>query len=172
MSTERYEAMPARQAPLPVAITTTCDTTRRLSLALQYVASRKTYGKRCSARPRSRNAPTSVWRSAQIRETSLLVERAPAFRKASDHSVDLFAPVMTIVSELALPRTSARTPPGSARVVIDREGHARPARVDLRQIMSAVSDSHAEIMRDELSPALHNGSRYDLEYLFGGSITS
>jgi hypothetical protein len=43
---------------------------RRFTRAVQYLASKKTYGKLCSASDRSRSAATSASRSAQIRETS------------------------------------------------------------------------------------------------------
>ncbi len=60
-----------------MAITTACEATREPlaalsppTRALQYVASRNTYGNPWAARSRVLNAATSTSRSAQIRETS------------------------------------------------------------------------------------------------------
>jgi hypothetical protein len=69
----------------PVATTTAWATTRRLTRALQSVASRNTYGKLWPASERSRNAATSWSRSAQMRLTSdlLMPLSAPRARTRS-----------------------------------------------------------------------------------------
>jgi len=60
-------------ADTPVAITTARETTRPPTRALQYVASRNTYGKVMCSSGRDRHNPTSASSSAQIRDTSLLL---------------------------------------------------------------------------------------------------
>jgi 2-polyprenyl-6-methoxyphenol hydroxylase-like FAD-dependent oxidoreductase len=44
--------------------------------------------------------------------------------------------------------------------------------VDLTKVLSAGSDRHVEIMRDDLSEAYYSAGRDDVEYLFGDSITA
>ena len=78
-------------ADTPVAMTTAWDTTRRLTRAVQYVASKNTYRNAMSSNGRSRNAPTSSSRSAQMRDTSDLEipESAPsAFTRSSTLRVE------------------------------------------------------------------------------------
>jgi 2-polyprenyl-6-methoxyphenol hydroxylase-like FAD-dependent oxidoreductase len=53
-----------------------------------------------------------------------------------------------------------------------REGARRPVRVDITKGVSAVSDRHVEIMRDDLSEVYYDAGRDHVEYLFGDSITA
>ncbi len=101
-----------------------------------------------------------------------VVERAPALRKAGGHGVDLFRPAMDISAKMGvLPRIEARAT-GIDRLIMYREGRARPIEVDLTKIYGATSDKHVEIMRDDLSEIYHAAGRDDVEYVFGDSITS
>ncbi|KLO31768.1 FAD-dependent oxidoreductase [Mycolicibacter heraklionensis] len=101
-----------------------------------------------------------------------IVERAAALRKTGGHAVDLFRPAMEISARMGvLPQIEALAT-GTTRLIISREGHQRPIRVDLGKIYQASSDRHVEIMRDDLSEIYYEAARDDVEYLFGDSITS
>ncbi|MEE6175069.1 FAD-dependent monooxygenase [Mycobacterium sp. 050134] len=101
-----------------------------------------------------------------------VVERAPSLRTAGGHAVNLFRPAMDISAKMGvLPDIEARAT-GNERLTMYREGHARPNDVDLTKIISAASDRHVEIMRDDLSEIYYAAGRDDVEYLFGDSITS
>jgi 2-polyprenyl-6-methoxyphenol hydroxylase-like FAD-dependent oxidoreductase len=101
-----------------------------------------------------------------------VVERAPHLRKTGGHAVDLFRPSMEISAKMGvLPRIEAlATGTNTARIY--REGTRRPVRVDITKAVSAVSDRHVEIMRDDLSEAYYDAGRDHVEYLFGDSITA
>ncbi|MBV9321381.1 MAG: FAD-dependent monooxygenase, partial [Mycobacterium sp.] len=101
-----------------------------------------------------------------------VVERAPTLRKTGGHAVDLFRPSMEISAKMGvLPRIEAlATGTNSARIY--REGTQRPVRVDITKAVSAVSDRHVEIMRDDLSEAYYDAGRDHVEYVFGDSITA
>ncbi len=101
-----------------------------------------------------------------------VVERAPTLRKTGGHAVDLFRPAMEISEKMGvLPRIEAlATGTNTARIY--REGTQRPVRVDITKAVSAVSDRHVEIMRDDLSEAYYDAGRDHVEYLFGDSITA
>ena len=58
-------------------MTTAWETTRPATRALQYVASRNTYGNGWASSGRVRHAATSASRPAQIRDTSLLLTPVP-----------------------------------------------------------------------------------------------
>lgn len=101
-----------------------------------------------------------------------VVERAPTLRKTGGHAVDLFRPSMEISAKMGvLPRIEAlATATDTARIY--REGTQRPVRVDITKAVSAVSDRHVEIMRDDLSEAYYDAGRDHVEYVFGDSITA
>lgn len=101
-----------------------------------------------------------------------VVERSPALRKTGGHAVDLFQPAMEISAKMGvLPGIEARAT-GNDRLTLYREGHFRPTELDLTKIVSATSDRHVEIMRDDLSEIYYNVGRNDVEYVFGDSITA
>src|SRR5271166_5940207 len=100
-----------------------------------------------------------------------VVERAPAPRKTGGHAVDLFRPAMQIVTKMGLLEAIRAKVTGTDVLVINREG-AKPVSVDLREVYTAVSDNHVEIMRDDLSEIFYDATRRDVEYLFADSITS
>ncbi len=104
--------------------------------------------------------------------TVTVVERAPALRKTGGHAVDLFTPAMEIVQRMGvLDRVqAART--GTEWMTVWAEGRDRPVELELRKLMTGVSDRHAEIMRDDLSEILYDATRDDVEYVFDDSITS
>ncbi|MFI7699197.1 FAD-dependent monooxygenase [Nonomuraea sp. NPDC049480] len=101
-----------------------------------------------------------------------VVERAPALRKTGGHAVDLFRPAMDIVEQMgALDRVLAEKT-GVEHLTMYREGHDKPIELELRRVLTAVSDRHVEIMRDDLSEIFHDATCDDVEYVFGDSIAS
>jgi 2-polyprenyl-6-methoxyphenol hydroxylase-like FAD-dependent oxidoreductase len=101
-----------------------------------------------------------------------VVERAPALRKTGGHAVDLFRPAMEISEKMGvLPRIEALAT-GTDTGIIYRQGARRPVRIDISKAVSATSDRHVEIMRDDLSEAYYDAGRDQVEYLFGDSITA
>jgi 2-polyprenyl-6-methoxyphenol hydroxylase-like FAD-dependent oxidoreductase len=101
-----------------------------------------------------------------------VVERAPTLRKTGGHAVDLFRPAMEISTKMGvLPRIEARAT-GTERLTMYREGRTKPIEVDLTKIYAATSDSHVEIMRDDLSEIYYDAAHDDVEYVFGDSITA
>jgi 2-polyprenyl-6-methoxyphenol hydroxylase-like FAD-dependent oxidoreductase len=101
-----------------------------------------------------------------------VVERAPALRKTGGHPVDLFRPAMEISERMGvLDRIEAMTT-GTSRLIVTREGAARPVEIDLTKVFSAASDRHVEIMRDDLSEIYYDAARHDVEYIFGDWITA
>lgn len=101
-----------------------------------------------------------------------VVERAPTLRKTGGHAVDLFRPAMEISTKMGvLPRIEERAT-GTQRLTMYREGRTKAIEVDLTKIYAATSDSHVEIMRDDLSEIYYDAARDDVEYVFGDSITA
>lgn len=100
-----------------------------------------------------------------------VVERAPALRKAGGHAVDLFRPAMDIAERMGVIDQVESRKTGTERLVYHREGK-KPVELAIGKLMSAVSDRHVEIMRDDLSEIFYEASRHDAEYVFGDSITS
>ncbi|OBJ10503.1 FAD-dependent monooxygenase [Mycobacterium sp. 1465703.0] len=101
-----------------------------------------------------------------------VVERTPALRKTGGHAVDLFRPAMEISEKMGvLPRIEALAT-GTNRLTMYREGRTKAIGIDLTKIYAATSDSHVEIMRDDLSEIYYDAARDDVEYLFGDSITA
>src|SRR6478752_1156359 len=70
-----------------------------------------------------------------------------------------------------LPRVLAHKT-GTTELVFHRPGARRPARVNYRKLVGAMSDRHVEIMRDDLSEIYYDAGRDDVEYLFGDQITA
>jgi 2-polyprenyl-6-methoxyphenol hydroxylase-like FAD-dependent oxidoreductase len=99
-----------------------------------------------------------------------VVERAPTLRKTGGHAVDLFRPGMEIIERMGLEERVRAAETGTRTVVYRREGRP-PIRMDVDRVMSAISDKHVEIMRDDLSEILYEHTRHDVEYVFGDSIT-
>ncbi|MFI6733342.1 FAD-dependent monooxygenase [Nonomuraea sp. NPDC050451] len=104
--------------------------------------------------------------------TVTVVERAPALRKTGGHAVDLFRPAMDIVEKMGLLEQVTAKKTGIERLTVHREGESRPIELELRRVMSAVSDRHVEIMRDDLSEIFYDATRHDVDYVFGDSIAS
>lgn len=61
---------------------------------------------------------------------------------------------------------------GTEHLTIHTPGRTRPVRMRIGKIVSAFSDRHVEIMRDDLSEILDEAGRDDVEYVFDDSITS
>ncbi|WP_433431493.1 FAD-dependent monooxygenase [Nonomuraea sp. CA-141351] len=101
-----------------------------------------------------------------------LVERAPAPRKTGGHAVDLFRPAMDIVEKMGVLERVMAKKTGIERLTMHREGESRPVELELRRVMTAVSDRHVEIMRDDLSEIFYEATRDDVDYVFGDSIAS
>lgn len=101
-----------------------------------------------------------------------VVERAPALRKAGGHAVDLFRPAMDIVERMGLLARVEGRKTGTERLTMLREGVARPVEVEIGRLMRALSDRHAEIMRDDLAEIFYEATRDRVEYVFGDSITA
>lgn len=101
-----------------------------------------------------------------------VVERAAQLRKTGGHAVDLFRPAMEISEKMGVLPQIESLATGTNTATIYREGTRRPVRVDITKAVSAVSDRHVEIMRDDLSEAFYDAGRDHVEYLFGDSITA
>ncbi|GAA3226232.1 FAD-dependent monooxygenase [Nonomuraea helvata] len=101
-----------------------------------------------------------------------VVERAPALRKTGGHAVDLFRPAMSIVEKMGVLEQVVAKKTGIEWLTMHREGESRPVELELRRVMSAVSDRHVEIMRDDLSEIFYDATRHDVDYVFGDSIAS
>lgn len=104
--------------------------------------------------------------------TPTVVERAPALRKSGGHAVDLFRPAMDIAEKMGVIEQIEARKTGTDRLIMYREGVPRPVEVSVGRLMGAVSDRHAEIMRDDLSEIFHHATKDDVEYVFDDSISS
>lgn len=101
-----------------------------------------------------------------------VVERSPVLRKTGGHAIDLFKPAMDISEKMGvLPRIEAMAT-GIDVMTMLREGARKPVTVEVAKIVSAASDRHVEIMRDDLGEIYHEATRDDVEYVFGDSIAS
>src|SRR3954452_6005492 len=80
-----------------------------------------------------------------------VVERAPELRKTGGHAVDLFRPAMDISEDMGVLPRILNHATGTERLMIHRIGATRPAQIDYRKLLGAMSDRHVEIMRDDLS---------------------
>jgi 2-polyprenyl-6-methoxyphenol hydroxylase-like FAD-dependent oxidoreductase len=101
-----------------------------------------------------------------------VVERAPALRKTGGHPVDLFRPAMEISERMGVLPRIEELATGTNRLIVTREGAARPVEIDLTKVFGAASDRHVEIMRDDLSEIYYDAARDDVEYVFGDWITA
>lgn len=100
-----------------------------------------------------------------------VVERSPALRKAGGHAVDLFKPAMEIVEKMGVPPDVEAKATGTDVIEAYREGRDRRYVIEIGRLMSAVSDRHVEIMRDDLSQILYDACRDQVDFRFGESIT-
>ncbi|MFC4006410.1 FAD-dependent monooxygenase [Nonomuraea purpurea] len=101
-----------------------------------------------------------------------VVERAPAPRKTGGHAIDLFRPAMDIVERMGVLEPVLARKTGTEHLSMYREGRNKPVELELRRVMTAMSDRHVEIMRDDLSEIFYDATRHDADYVFGDSITS
>lgn len=103
----------------------------------------------------------------------VVVERSLTLRKTGGHAVDLFRPAMDIAERMGVIEAIQEK-----RTRIERLGlrlEQRPGRryeIQTSRLMSAVSDRHAEIMRDDLSEILYEATCKTADYRFGDSIAS
>ncbi|MEV0994465.1 FAD-dependent monooxygenase [Nonomuraea sp. NPDC050202] len=104
--------------------------------------------------------------------TVTVVERAPALRKTGGHAIDLFRPAMDIVERMGVLEQVLARKTGTEHLTVYGERGGRPAELEIKRVMGAVSDRHVEIMRDDLSETFYEATRHDAEYVFGDSITS
>ncbi|MFG1705997.1 FAD-dependent monooxygenase [Nonomuraea sp. M3C6] len=104
--------------------------------------------------------------------TVTVVEQAPALRKTGGHAIDLFRPAMDIVEQMGVLEQVQAKKTGIEWLTMRREGRERPLELELRRVMTAVSDRHVEIMRDDLSEIFYDATRHDVDYVFGDSIAS
>jgi 2-polyprenyl-6-methoxyphenol hydroxylase-like FAD-dependent oxidoreductase len=100
-----------------------------------------------------------------------VVERSPALRKAGGHAVDLFKPAMDIAEKMGVLDDVEAKATGTDVIEAYREGRDRRFVIDIGRLMSAVSDRHVEIMRDDLSQILYDACRDQVDFRFGESIT-
>lgn len=101
-----------------------------------------------------------------------VVERAPALRKAGGHAVDLFRPAIEIVERMGVLARIEERRTNTHFLTLRREGVERPIDVDVRRIMSVMSNRHVEIMRDDLSESFYEATQGRVEYVFGDSIAA
>ncbi|MFF5207356.1 FAD-dependent monooxygenase [Streptosporangium sp. NPDC000396] len=101
-----------------------------------------------------------------------VVERAPALRKAGGHAVDLFRPAMDIIDKMGLIKPVQAKRTGTEWITFRSENNDRLHKLEVGKLISAVSDRHVEIMRDDLGEILYEATLPDVEYLFGDSITA
>jgi 2-polyprenyl-6-methoxyphenol hydroxylase-like FAD-dependent oxidoreductase len=104
--------------------------------------------------------------------TPTVVEQAPTLRKTGGHAVDLFRPAMEVVERMGLLEQVQDHKTGTERLTLWREGVSRPVHVEMSRLMTAASDRHVEIMRDDLSEIFYDATRDEVEYVFGDSIIS
>ncbi len=101
-----------------------------------------------------------------------VVERAPELRKAGGHAVDLFKPAMDIAEKMGVLAQVGAKQTGTDVLTVYREGHERRFDIHINRLMSAVSDRHVEIMRDDLAEIFYESGCDTVEYVFGDSITA
>ncbi len=105
--------------------------------------------------------------------TVTVVERSPTLRKSGGHAVDLFKPAMDIVERMGVLERVQAKKTGTQLLGFRLEtdpGRRREMRVS--RLLGAVSDRHAEIMRDDLSEIFHDITRDRVEYVFDDSIAA
>lgn len=99
-----------------------------------------------------------------------VVERSPALRKAGGHAVDLFKPAMDIAEKMGVLDDVEAMATGTEIIEAHREGSDRRYVIEIGRLMSAVSDRHVEIMRDDLSQILYDACPDQVDFRFGESI--
>lgn len=99
-----------------------------------------------------------------------VVERSPALRKAGGHAVDLFKPAMDIAEQMGVLDSVEAKATGTDIIEAYREGSDRRHVIEIGRLMSAVSDRHVEIMRDDLSQIFYDACPDQVEFRFGESI--
>ncbi|HKO92188.1 MAG TPA: FAD-dependent monooxygenase [Polyangiaceae bacterium] len=100
-----------------------------------------------------------------------LVERAPGPRKTGGHAVDLFRPAIEIVERMGvLPAIHAKRTDTDFLTLLG-EGGGAGIEIELKRFLSAISDRHVEIMREDLSEVLQ-GATHGVEAIYGDSITA
>ncbi len=99
-----------------------------------------------------------------------VVERSPTLRKAGGHAVDLFKPAMDIADKMGVRADIEAKATGTDVIEAYLEGRDRRYVIDIGRLMSAVSDRHVEIMRDDLSQILYDACRDHVDFRFGESI--
>lgn len=100
-----------------------------------------------------------------------VVERAATPRRTGGHAVDLFRPAIQVVEKMGVLEAVRGKVTGTDTVVLHRS-NAKPITVDLRKAVTAFSDNHVEIMRDDLSEIFYDATHHDVEYVFADSITA
>ncbi|WP_117208559.1 FAD-dependent monooxygenase [Allorhizocola rhizosphaerae] len=104
--------------------------------------------------------------------TVTVVERSPTLRKTGGHAVDLFKPAMDIAERMGLIDAVLAKRTGTERLGFRLEGSDRRHELNVGRLLSAVSDRHVEIMRDDLSEIFYDATRERVEYAFGDSIAA
>lgn len=99
-----------------------------------------------------------------------VVERSSALRKAGGHAVDLFKPAMDIAEKMGVLDGVEAMATGTEIIEAYREGRDRRYVIEIGRLMSAVSDRHVEIMRDDLSQILYDACPDQVDFRFGDSI--
>lgn len=100
-----------------------------------------------------------------------VVERAPELRKTGGHAVDLFRPAMEISEQMGVKPQIEAAASGAETMSVLPEGARRPVTVDMTRAFQAISDSHVEIMRDDLSEIYAGATAEEVEYIFGDTVT-
>jgi 2-polyprenyl-6-methoxyphenol hydroxylase-like FAD-dependent oxidoreductase len=100
-----------------------------------------------------------------------VVERTATPRKTGGHAVDLFRPAMQVVEKMGV-LEAVRGKVTDTDTVVFHRSNAKPITVDLRKAVTAFSDNHVEIMRDDLSEIFYDVTCHDVDYVFADSITA
>ena len=94
-----------------------------------------------------------------------VVERSPALRKAGGHAVDLFKPAMDIAEKMGVLAQVEREGHRHRGHLVSTARHEIAATViPILRLMSAVSDRHVEIMRDDLWQILYDACRDHVDF--------
>lgn len=114
--------------------------------------------------------PTLAYWLSRHRFSVTVVERSPALRKAGGHAVDLFKPAMDIAEKMGVLADVEAKATGTDVIEAYIEGRDRRYDIEVGRLMSAVSDRHVEIMRDDLSQILYDTCKGRVDFRFGESI--
>ncbi|MBF6329942.1 FAD-dependent monooxygenase [Nocardia transvalensis] len=113
--------------------------------------------------------PVLAYWLARYGFTVTVVEKASTLRKAGGHAVDLFKPSMTISEQMGVLPRILKAATGTEQLIVHTR--RRSVRMNVTKLVSAASDRHVEIMRDDLSEIYYDATEDDVEYLFGNAIT-